>query len=161
MGPCLLSEKPYFVIETRTLTQTRCVQDNRLSANLTEWKSMGDLRQLITLDMYNNQMYGAVPASVQNLTSLQYLYLDNQHYKPLRQKYCGQRLPNLGKYSYRIVREECALPRPGAVGGLRVVWRAMPDPGATLRRTIRVPSASTRGRTSLSARAVILCAKRA
>ena len=30
---------------------------------------------------------------------------------------------------------------------------------ATLRRTIRVPSASTGGRTSLSARAVILCAE--
>ena len=68
---------------------------------------MGDLRQLITLDMYNNQMYGAVPASVQNLTSLQYLYLDNQHYKPLRQKYCGQRMnPRLGKYSWRAIREQ-------------------------------------------------------
>ena len=67
---------------------------------------MGDLRQLITLDMYNNQMYGEVPPSIQNLTSLQYLYLDNVHYKPLRQKYCGQRIPNNGKYNYRIVRDE-------------------------------------------------------
>ena len=47
-----------------------------------------------------------VPPSLQNLTSLQYLYLDNQHYKPLRQQYCGQRMPNNGKYNYRIVREE-------------------------------------------------------
>ena len=51
-------------------------------------------------------MYGDVPAALQNLTSLQYLYLDNQHYKPLRQKYCRQRLPNNGKYNYRIVRDE-------------------------------------------------------
>ena len=26
--------------------------------------------------------------------------------KPLRQKYCRQRLPNNGKYNYRIVRDE-------------------------------------------------------
>jgi len=58
------------------------------------------------LDLYNNQMYGEVPPSVQNLTSLQYLYLDNEHYKPLRQKYCRQRIPNNGKYSYTIVREQ-------------------------------------------------------
>lgn len=31
-------------------------------------------------------MDGEVPPAIQNLTSLQYLYLDNQHYKPLRQK---------------------------------------------------------------------------
>ena len=28
--------------------------------------------------------------------------------KPLRQKYCRQRLPNNGKYNYRIVRDEFA-----------------------------------------------------
>ena len=60
------------------------------------------------LDLFNNKMFGDVPDSVQNLTSLQYLYLDNQHYRPLRQKYCRQRLPNNGKYSYLIVRQECA-----------------------------------------------------
>ena len=42
-------------------------------------------------------MYGDVPASVQNLTSLQYLYLQNEHLKPLRLKYCRQRIPNVGK----------------------------------------------------------------
>ena len=82
------------------------MSDNKLDGNLTRWTSMGDLRQLITLDLYNNQMVGDVPAALQNLTSLQYLYLDNQHYKPLRQKYCRQRLPDNGKYNYRIVRDE-------------------------------------------------------
>ena len=57
------------------------------------------------LDLYNNSMYGEVPASLKNLTSLQYLYLDDEHYLPLRKYYCGQRLPNVGKYSYSIVRE--------------------------------------------------------
>ena len=46
------------------------------------------------------------PASLQNLTSLEYLYVDNQHLKPLRQYYCRQRIPNNGKYNYRIVRDE-------------------------------------------------------
>ena len=77
-----------------------------VDGNLTNFYTLGNLRQLITLDLYNNQMYGDVPAALQNLTSLQYLYLDNQHYKPLRQKYCRQRLPNNGKYNYRIVRDE-------------------------------------------------------
>jgi Leucine-rich repeat (LRR) protein len=78
----------------------------RLDGNLTEWTTMGELRSLQTLDLYNNQMVGDVPASLQNLTSLQYLYLDNIHLTPLRQWYCGERIPNNGKYNYRIVRDE-------------------------------------------------------
>ena len=89
------------------------MQDNQLNFNLTKLDTLGNLVNLITLDFYNNEMYGDVPASIQNLTSLQYLYLQNEHYKPLRMKYCRQRIPNLGKYSYRIVRDECVclLPR--------------------------------------------------
>ncbi len=82
------------------------MQDNQLNFNLTKLDTLGNLVNLVTLDFYNNQMYGDVPASIQNLTSLQYLYLQNEHYKPLRMKYCRQRIPNLGKYSYRIVRDE-------------------------------------------------------
>ena len=60
----------------------------------------GDLEFLVELDLYNNQMVGDVPSSLQNLTSLEYLYLDNQHYKPLRQYYCRERLPTgLDKYN--------------------------------------------------------------
>ena len=82
------------------------LQDNALSGNFTQFSTLGNLRQLVMLDLYNNQMIGEVPPSVQNLSSLQYLYLDNEHYKPLRQKYCRQRIPNNGKYSYTIVREQ-------------------------------------------------------
>ncbi len=89
------------------------MQDNQLNFNLTKLDTLGNLVNLITLDFYNNQMYGDVPASIQNLTSLQYLYLQNEHYKPLRMKYCRQRIPNLGKYSYRIVRDECVCLLPG------------------------------------------------
>ena len=34
------------------------------------------------------------------------LYLANEHLLPLRKKHCGQRLPDVGKYSWRIMREE-------------------------------------------------------
>ena len=61
--------------------------------------------RLVMLDFYNNRMFGEVPASIQNLTNLQYLYLDDVHYKPLRQYYCRQRLANNGKSNYRIVRD--------------------------------------------------------
>ena len=37
---------------------------------------------------------------------MQQLYVDKQHLQPLRQRYCRQRLPDLGKYSWRIIREE-------------------------------------------------------
>ena len=60
----------------------------------------------MALDLYNNEMYGEVHPSLQNLTSLQYLYLDVQHYKVLRQKFCRERIPNNGKYNYIIVKEE-------------------------------------------------------
>ena len=62
----------------------------------------------MALDLYNNEMYGEVHPSLQNLTSLQYLYLDVQHYKVLRQKFCRERIPNNGKYNYIIVREQYA-----------------------------------------------------
>ena len=51
------------------------MQDNQLNGNLTKLHTLGNLRNLEMLDLYNNQMYGAVPASIQNLTALQYLYL--------------------------------------------------------------------------------------
>ena len=82
------------------------MQNNKLNGNLTKFTTLGSLRSLVTLDLYENEMVGDVPASLQNLTSLMYLYVDNQHLKPLRQKYCGERIPNNGKYNWRIVRDE-------------------------------------------------------
>ena len=34
------------------------MQDNRLQGNLTRFRTLGDLRQLVTLDLYNNAMDG-------------------------------------------------------------------------------------------------------
>ena len=30
----------------------------------------------------------------------------DEHLLPLRRKYCGQRLPDVGKYSWRVIRDE-------------------------------------------------------
>ena len=51
-------------------------------------------------------MTGDVPKSIRDLNELKELYLANEHLLPLRKKYCGQRLPDLGKYSWRVIREE-------------------------------------------------------
>lgn len=81
------------------------LQNNELDGNLSKFSTLGNLRRLMTLDLYDNKMTGDLPAGIQNLTSLQYLYVDNKHYKLLRNYYCRQRLPDNGKYNYRIVRD--------------------------------------------------------
>ena len=58
------------------------------------------------LDLYNNRMVGDVPPGIANLTNLKELYLQNEHLTPVRQYYCRQRIPNVGKYSWRLMREE-------------------------------------------------------
>ena len=40
------------------------------------------------------------------LINLRLFYVPDEQLLPLRLRYCRQRLPNVGKYSYRIVREE-------------------------------------------------------
>ena len=47
-----------------------------------------------------------VPPQIEGLTNLATLHLDNQHLKPVRQHYCGQRVPNTGKHNWRVLRNE-------------------------------------------------------
>lgn len=47
-----------------------------------------------------------MPSELARLHSIRLLYLQNEQLLPLRLRYCGQRMPRLGKYSYRLVREE-------------------------------------------------------
>ena len=61
------------------------------------------------LDLYNNRMVGDVPPGIANLTNLKELYLQNEHLTPVRQRFCRMRLANVGKYNWRIVRDEYAL----------------------------------------------------
>ncbi len=85
------------------------LQELRLNDNLIPGEiphSIGNLTRLRHLDLYNNRMVGDVPSSIQYLINLQELYLQNEHLTPVRQRYCRTRIPNVGKYSWRIMREE-------------------------------------------------------
>lgn len=79
-------------------------QDNRIPGTIPT--TIGKLARLQYLDLYNNQMVGDVPSGIQHLINLKELYLQNEHLTPVRQRYCRQRIPNVGKYSWRILREE-------------------------------------------------------
>jgi len=85
------------------------LRDIRLHDNLIPGvipDSIGKLFKLRYLDFYNNQMVGDIPAGIKNLTNLKTLYVQNEHLTPVRQRYCRQRIPNVGKYNWRMVREE-------------------------------------------------------
>ena len=86
------------------MLRTLRLPDNNLNGTLPV--NIGELRSLQVLDVYNNSMEGDVPASISQLLELRELYLDKQHLLPLRRKYCGQRLPDVGKYSWRVLRDE-------------------------------------------------------
>lgn len=80
------------------------LQDNRIVGSIPE--QIGKLSKLRTLDLYNNMMNGSVPATIKNLTNLKVLYLQNEMLAPVRQRYCRIRIPNVGKYNWRIMRDE-------------------------------------------------------
>jgi len=86
------------------LLQDVRLQDNSIPGAIPD--SIGNLVRLRYLDLYNNALTGDVPAGIANLTNLKELYLQNTHLTPVRQRYCRQRIPNVGKYSWRILREE-------------------------------------------------------
>jgi Leucine-rich repeat (LRR) protein len=91
------------------LTDLRILRTLRLADNWLDGEipsRIGNLQRLEVLDIYNNSMVGDIPSSIRDLIELRELYLAHEHLLPLRKRYCGQRLPDLGKYSYRIVREE-------------------------------------------------------
>lgn len=80
------------------------MNDNAISGSLPT--QLGALQRLETLDLYGNRFVGHMPSQLARLINLRLLYLPNEQLLPLRLRYCQQRLPNLGKYSYRLVREE-------------------------------------------------------
>ena len=51
-------------------------------------------------------MSGAVPQGIRELFNLEELYLAHEHLLPIRKRHCGQRLPDLGKYSWIFVQRE-------------------------------------------------------
>ncbi len=94
-------------IGNMTVLQDLRLQDNRIPGPIPF--TIGKLQRLNYLDLYNNQMTGDVPSSIQHLINLKTLYLQNEHLTPVRQRFCRQRIPNVGKYSWRLMREEYRL----------------------------------------------------
>ena len=80
------------------------LNDNSISGTLPS--ELGQMNLLETLDLYANQFTGDPPDALANLVNLKKLYLQNEQLLPVRLFYCQQRIPNVGKYSWRIVREE-------------------------------------------------------
>jgi len=99
-----LSEQLPEELGAAILLQDLRLQDNAITGTIPP--SLGNLVRLRHLDLYNNRMEGAVPPGIANLTNLKELYLQNEHLTPVRQFYCRQRIPNVGKYSWRLMREE-------------------------------------------------------
>ena len=84
--------------------RTLKLADNRFGGEIPT--QIGSLHGLEMLDLYNNRFSGDIPPTVRHLHELRFLYIDKEHLLPLRKRYCGQRLPDLGKYSYIIIRDE-------------------------------------------------------
>jgi len=78
--------------------------DNRLGGSIPT--QIGRLDVLYVLDLYNNQLTGDPPPSIARLINLKQLFVDKEQLTALRLFYCRQRFPRLGKYSYRMLREE-------------------------------------------------------
>ena len=83
------------------------LQDNQINGTIPA--SIGKLRSLRHLDLYNNSMTGDIPSSIKELINLDHLYVQNDHLTPVRQRFCRMRIANVGKYNWRIVRDEYAL----------------------------------------------------
>ena len=83
--------------------RTLKLESNRFDGLIPD--GIGNLSSVVVLDLFNNSFVGDVPQSIRELHALEELYLDKQHLLPLRKHYCGQRLPDPGKYNWRTVRE--------------------------------------------------------
>merc|ERR1719502_637343 len=66
------------------------VQDNKISGTLPE--NMGDIEFLNWWDTFGNKLEGDLPSSIQKLSSLDYLYIQNEHSDALRNHFCQQRI---------------------------------------------------------------------
>jgi len=83
------------------------VQDNKISGSLPE--NMGDIEYLNWWDTFGNKLEGNMPASIQKLSSLDYLYIQNEHSDALRNHYCQQRIEASAigrKYNWQVLANE-------------------------------------------------------
>ncbi|KAI9112742.1 hypothetical protein K1719_016245 [Acacia pycnantha] len=75
-----LTEVPSFVMSLTSLTQLSLAQ-NKLSALLPQQGGLCNLKKLVALDLFQNELQGEVPACLANLTSLCELYLHRNSFQ--------------------------------------------------------------------------------
>ena len=83
------------------------VQDNKISGTLPE--NMGDIEFLNWWDTFGNKLEGDLPSSIQKLSSLDYLYIQNEHSDALRNHFCKQRIEASAigrKYNWQVLANE-------------------------------------------------------
>ena len=83
------------------------VQDNKISGSLPE--NIGDIEFLNWWDTFGNKLEGDLPSSIQKLSSLDYLYIQNEHSDALRNHYCKQRIEASAigrKYNWQVLANE-------------------------------------------------------
>jgi len=70
------------------------LQENSLSGSMPD--AFGTLRHLVYWDTYGNMLTGDLPPSIQNATTLEYLYVQNEQTDVIRLYRCGERIPAIG-----------------------------------------------------------------
>ena len=80
------------------------LNDNSLTGGIPP--ELGKMIRLTELDLYNNAFSGDFPSEMADLSNLRLLYVPNEQLLPVRMRYCNKRIANVGKYSWRLVREE-------------------------------------------------------
>lgn len=94
-------------IGNMALLEKFTVQDNKISGTLPE--NMGDMEFLNWWDSFNNKLEGDMPSSIQKLSSLDYLYIQNEHTDALRNHYCQQRIEASAigrKFNWQVLANE-------------------------------------------------------
>ena len=70
---------------------------------------IGKLYWLNHLDLYGNPIDGDLPSQIEHLVNLKYFYVPDETLLALRKYRCGERLNKVGKFNYKIVRDEFGL----------------------------------------------------
>merc|ERR1712203_716533 len=70
------------------------LQENKLSGSMPD--VFDTLTHIYLWDTYGNQLIGDLPATISNVTTMQYLYVQNEQTDVIRKYRCGERIPAMG-----------------------------------------------------------------
>ena len=79
------------------------LNDNKLKGDVPS--EIGKLYWLNHLDLYGNPIDGDLPDTIEHLVNIKYFYVPDETLLVLRKYRCGERLWKVGKFNYKIVRD--------------------------------------------------------